>query len=219
MKPNFSRAAIAAASLLLTCRPLPLAAQAEPAPAASETSAATPEDEADAPLALAPSDAPDPASLKMPALAFQATPEIEAEFSKYFYFHRADTGYAEAYGDIRECDALASGSSIYLDGSAGAAAASAQYGALAAGIGSAIGSAIADAIFGAAARREQRRESMRNCMAFKGYARYGLSGDLWKAFNFEEGNGRKKEAVRNEALALQALVASGPAPTTKELGL
>ena len=95
----------------------------------------------------------------------------------------------------------------------------AQYGALAGGIGGALGSAIADAIFGSAARRQQRRINLRNCMGFKGYQRYGLSEDLWKEFNFEEGLGRKKENERDDALELQALVASGPKPTTKELGL
>lgn len=165
-------------------------------------------------------DLPDPATLTRPTLAFAATPEAEADFDKYFYFHREGTEFAEAFNDIRECDALASGSNIYMGASAGAvAAAQAQYGMLAGGIGGAIGGLMADAIFGSAARRQQRRINLRNCMGFKGYQRFGLTGDLWKAFNFEEGLGRKKEGERNEALELQALVASGPKPETKELGL
>ena len=163
---------------------------------------------------------PSPAGLVPPKLDFTPTPEIEGDFDKYFYFHRADTSFEEAYADIRECDALASGSSIYLGGdSASMAASMAQYGGLAGGIGSAIGSAIADAIFGSAARREQRRTNLRTCMSYKGYQRYGLSRELWTAFNFEEGLGRKREPVRLQALALQALVASGPQPSAKELGL
>lgn len=162
----------------------------------------------------------DPATLTRPALDFAPTPEIQADFEKYFYFHRADTDLATAYADIRECDALASGSSIYLGGNPGqTSAAIAQYGALAGGVGSAIGSAVADAIFGSAERRKQRRVSLRNCMGFKEYRRFGLSGELWKKFNFEEGMGRKKEDLRDDALLLQALVASGPAPKTTELGL
>ncbi len=165
-------------------------------------------------------DLPDPATLKRPVMDFTPTPEITADFDKYFYFHRPETSFADAFNDIRECDALASGANIYLHADAGSvAAASAQYGALAGGVGGVIGSVIADAIFGSAARRQQRRINLRNCMGFKGYGRYGLSGDLWKAFNFEEGNGRKKEGERNEALELQALVASGPQPAAKELGL
>ena len=163
---------------------------------------------------------PDPGSLTMPALGFSETAGIADDFKKYFYFHRAGTSYQDAYRDIRECDALASGSSIYMGVSDGAmAGAIANYGALAGGVGGVVGGLIADAIFGSAMRREQRRTNLRNCMNFKGYERYGLSRDLWTAFNFEEGLGRKREPVRLRALALQALVASGPAPITKELGL
>jgi hypothetical protein len=56
-------------------------------------------------------------------------------------------------------------------------------------------------------------------MGFKQYERYGLPRDLWTEFNFEEGLGRKREPVRLRALALQALVASGPKPQAKGLGL
>ena len=159
----------------------------------------------------------DPTKLTMPKLDFTATPQDELDFEKYFYFHRDVTSFAEAYDDIKECDALASGVNFYAGNSSGAAAASAQYGVLAGGIGSAIGSAIADAIFGAAQRRKTYRMSMRTCMGFKEYHRYGLNKDLWSEFNFTEGNGRKKEIVREEAQQLQALVASGPKPSTKEL--
>ena len=220
MKLRTLSAVMAAGGLCLFGGPARILAQ-EASPASTSASVTPQKDEsneADGP-AIAPFEAPNPATLKVPLLEFSATPEVVAQFDKYFYFHRDDTSYTEAYGDIRECDALASGSSIYLNGGSSGAAAAAQYGVLAAGIGSAIGGAIADAIFGAAARREQRRVSVRNCMAFKGYARYGLSGELWKEFNFQEGNGRKKEAVRNADLALQALVASGPKPAAKELGL
>jgi hypothetical protein len=86
-------------------------------------------------------------------------------------------------------------------------------------IGSALGAALADAISGSAERRRLRRITIRNCMGFKQYQRYGLSHALWSEFNFEEGNGRKKESVRNDALARQALVASGPAPQGRDIGL
>ena len=164
-------------------------------------------------------DLPDPATLTRPKMDYAATPEIEADYDKYFYFHRDGTSFVDAFNDVRECDALASGSNIYMGGdSAAMSGAVAQYG-MAGALGGAIGSVLADAIFGSAARRQQRRINLRNCMGYKGYQRYGLSGDLWKDFNFEEGNGRKKEGERNEALELQALVASGPKPTARELGL
>lgn len=158
--------------------------------------------------------------MSRPALDFTPTANTEADYDKYFYFHRADTSFEQAYEDVRECDALASGSSIYLGADdVTMAAVTANYGALAGGIGGAIGSAVADAIFGSAARREQRRTNIRTCMGFKGYQRYGLPRDLWTSFNFEEGLGRKREPVRLKALAVQALVASGSAPQTKALGL
>ncbi|WP_225207829.1 hypothetical protein [Novosphingobium huizhouense] len=169
--------------------------------------------------AAAPFAIPSPEGLTMPTLAFTATAQDELDYDKYFYFHRADTTFAQAYADIKECDALSSGSSIYYDSSSATAAAMANSSVLAAGVGGAIAGAMMDAIFGSSARREQRRQNLRNCMHFKDYQRYGLSHELWSEFNFEEGNGRKKEGVRNDALALQALVASGPAPKTKELGL
>lgn len=186
---------IACAALLLA---LPITAyaqevsQAEPV-AAGETGAET----------------PDPAKLKMPALAFAPNPMIEADYDKYFYFHRAGTSFAEAYADIKECDALASGISLYMGATMNPIMA--QYGVL--------GTLMADAIFGSSERRRIRRENLRNCMFFKEYQRYGLTHELWDSFNFEEGMGRKREGVREQALQLQALVASGPMPQTKELGL
>lgn len=195
-------------------------------PAAAQEQAAASPAAAIAPVVLPLSgpvgdfEIPNPTTVKMPVLEFAPTPVIETDFDKYFYFHRAETSFVEAYGDIRECDALSSGANIYMgDNSAAMGAAMAQYGVLAGGVGGAIGSAIADAIFGSAARRQQRRINLRNCMGFKGYQRFGLSGDLWKEFNFEEGHGRKREGVRDEALEQQALVASGPTPNAKELGL
>lgn len=163
---------------------------------------------------------PNPSKLTMPRLEFAPSAADEDDFNKYFYFHRDDTSFEEAYADIRECDALASGSSIYMGADAGSqAAAMTQYGLLPGAVGGAIASVAMDAIFGSAARREQRRVNIRNCMGFKQYHRYGLSRDLWTGFNFEEGLGRKREPVRLQALAIQALVASGPKPHTKDLGL
>lgn len=163
---------------------------------------------------------PDAAQLTMPALAFAGTPADALDYDKFFFFHRAETSFADAYSDIKECDALSSGISVYMGGgSAATSAAMAQYGIGAGAIGGAIGGLIADAIFGSAERRKTRRINLRNCMGFKGYQRYGLNRDLWEKFNFEEGMGRKSDKVRENALQLQALVASGPRPSSQELGL
>lgn len=159
------------------------------------------------------------ASLAMPDLAFTATLADIADYDKFFYFHRPDTSFAEAHADIKECDALSSGISYYRDTSGAVAGATAQYGVAAGAIGGAIAGLLVDAIFGSAERRRLTKINLRNCMGFKDYRRYGLSQDLWKKFNFEEGMGRKREGEREEALQLQAMVASGPAPASKELGL
>lgn len=156
-------------------------------------------------------------AIPTPQLNFELNEAIELDFDKYYYFHRPETGFAEAFSDISECDSLSSGISYY-SGEAGSYHGSyaAQYG-IGGVIGAAIGNALSDAIHGSAARRKVRRINMRNCMGFKGYNRYGLKKDLWSKFNFEEGNGRKDEEVREKALMVQAKVASGQTPITKVL--
>jgi hypothetical protein len=157
------------------------------------------------------------AAVKMPALAFRETPEIAADYDKYFYFHRPDTSFDEAFADVMEWDALSSGMNYYRGSSEPYPG---YYGGtygIGGAIGGAIASAMVDAIFGSAERRKMRRNNMRNCMSFKGYDRYGLPRDLWVEFNFEEGNGRKEEDVRLADLQMQARVASGPKPQQKVL--
>jgi hypothetical protein len=158
----------------------------------------------------------DQAKVEMPNLAFTPTPEDEADFKKYYYFHRTGTDFATAFADIRECDGYARGLS------SGIAYQDAPYpyaGTMAGAIGGAIGNALAAAIFGSAEKRRLRRVNMRTCMNYKGYARYGISKDLWEKFNFEEGLDSVDEAERDRALKQQALVASSATPSGKELGL
>lgn len=159
---------------------------------------------------------PDPAAVTMPALAFSATPEIEATYDKYYYFHRADTPFTAALADIRECDAFARGLNINI----GYTQAPYPYaGTMAGAIGGAIGNALAFAIFGSAQKRKLRRTNMRRCMHYKGYERYGLKRDLWESFNFEEGLSSVKEVDRQRFLVQQAKVASAATVAGKDLGL
>jgi hypothetical protein len=159
---------------------------------------------------------PDPASVVMPDLAFKPSPEIEATYDKYFYFHRADTRFEEALADIRECDAFARG----LVSSVTYTQVPYPYaGTLGGAIGGAIGNALAYAIFGSAEKRKLRRANMRRCMHYKGYQRFGLEKEAWQAFNFEEGLSSVKEADRQRMLAQQAKVASAPGIEQKDLGL
>ena len=162
---------------------------------------------------------PDPGTIEMPQLDFTPTARDAGDYEKYFFFHRADTDFEQAYADITECDALASGISYYSGGGEPYPGYYAtQYG-IGGAIGGVLGSVLADAIHGSALRRKVRRINMRNCMGFKGYQRYGLSKELWVEFNFEEGNGRKRDDVREAALLKQAKAASGPQPTAKAIAL
>jgi hypothetical protein len=157
------------------------------------------------------------AAVEMPVLAFEETPEMTADYDKYFYFHREGTDFDTAFADISECDALSSGISYYAGGDSYMANYYAtQYG-LAGVAGGVIGSAVADAIFGSAERRRLRRVNMRNCMGFKGYARYGMERELWQQFHFEEGNGRVEGEKRTGYLMKQARVASGAKPQQEVL--
>jgi hypothetical protein len=154
------------------------------------------------------------AKIEMPDLSFKETPEDIDAYSKYFYFHRDNTSFDDAYADVKECDALAAGIRFH----AGRTDVAYPYaGTIGGVIGGAIGNALADAIFGAAERRRIRRINLRNCMAFKDYQRYGMAKERWQAFNFEEGNGTVQGEKRESYLLKQALVASGPMPKQKML--
>ncbi len=158
------------------------------------------------------------AAIATPNLAFDVAKVDPEDYEKYFIFHRPETGFAEAHGDITECDALSSGISIYRGMDAGQMASNmVQHGVLAGAIGGAIANVMVDAIFGSAERRKARRVNMRNCMYFKGYDRYGLEKELWQAFHFEEGLSKTNADVRADKLLVQARVASGPAPQLEKL--
>lgn len=156
---------------------------------------------------------PDPATIPLPELAFTPDPEAEANYDKYYYFHRADTDFRTAYADILECDGYARGLTFRVNQPLYYPYAATIGGA----IGGAIGNVMADAIYGSAERRRQRRVNMRTCMGFKGYRIYGLPKRLWEPFNFEEGNQLVAENERLRLLQIQARVASGPVPQMREI--
>nr|WP_298925885.1 hypothetical protein [uncultured Erythrobacter sp.] len=160
--------------------------------------------------------APDPATLKMPVLAFEPSDNDVKNYKKYYYFNRDETSFEEALEDLRFCDELARG--LATQNYYGNAGTSAMYG-VGGVIGGAIGGAMAQAIYGSAEKRAKRRVNMRRCMHFKGYARHGLTKDLWKEFNFEEGGGSVEEEARQRMIAVQALVASSDLPATENIGL
>jgi hypothetical protein len=159
---------------------------------------------------------PDPATVPMPQLDFAPSALDEADFDKYYYFHRDGTSFEQALADLRDCDGFARGlSSGYHYQEATYPYTYTVPGA----VGGIIGNAMVEAIFGSAEKRRIRRVNMRRCMGYKGYARFGLRKDLWQEFNFEEGFSGEEETQRQAMIAQQAKVASGPRPTGKELGL
>lgn len=179
-----------------------------PALAAAQDAAAKAEDVTTA--------VPDPASVPTPDMAFTPTALDEADFDKYYVFNREGTSFADALGDLRECDNLARG----LDSGYRYQDAPYPYTYTMAGAaGGLIGNVMMAAIFGSAEKRRLRRVNMRRCMSYKGYSRYGLRKDLWETFNFEEGLDGVKEAERQRLLAQQAKVASGPRPAGKDQGI
>jgi hypothetical protein len=158
----------------------------------------------------------DSRSMKMPVLHFTEDAAAAGDFDKYYYFHRADTDFATAYGDVRECDGYARG----LQSGIGLVQTPYPYaGTMAGAVGGAIGNAMAVAIFGSSEKRRMRRVNMRTCMYFKGYERFGLSKALWEEFNFEEGLSGVSEGRREAYLKIQALVAATAKPEGKVLGL
>jgi hypothetical protein len=152
----------------------------------------------------------DPASIEMPELAFEPTPEIEGNYGKYHYFHRTGTDFDTAYADILECDGYSRGFT-HFNGPVGATN---PYGG---GIAGALADSMIDAIAGSAERRRLRRVNMRTCMQFKGYRVYGLPERLWDRFNFTEGLNAVDAPRRARMLLVQARVASGPTPTVGEI--
>ncbi len=157
----------------------------------------------------------DPTTIAVPSLEFTITPALAADFDKYYYFHRTETDFATALGDLLECDGYARG----LTSSYRYQEVPYPYaGTLAGGIGGVIGNAMAAAIFGSAEKRRLRRVNMRNCMFYKGYQRYGLDKEIWEEFNFEEGLDGVTEEVRIGYLRQQARIASGARPGQSALG-
>jgi len=158
---------------------------------------------------------PDPAKLELPDLSAPTSAADEADFDKYFYFHRASTTFEQALADVRECDGYARG----LASPYGYQEAPYPYTYTMAGaIGGAIANMLVAAIFGSAELRKARRTNMRRCMNYKGYDRYGLNKDVWQKFNFEEGLNRVDEDARQLMLAQQAKAASIIQPAGRVLG-
>ena len=167
------------------------------------------------------SDAPDSSSIELPETAFSEDPTAAMDFDKYFYFWRSETTYDQAFSDILQCDDLARGIKPQGDGSyqdSMFAQNAFLYGPAAAAAGGLIGGLIVGAM-ASAQQKNVRRHSMRYCMFYKGYERFGITKDLWRAFNSEDFTSELSNDSRIKMVAKQAAVASGSVPETKGLGL
>ncbi len=160
----------------------------------------------------------DPATVPMPNLSFTPDAEIERNYFKYFFFQRTETDFDTAYADLQECDGYARGLAYRAGGGPSYIPTPASLaGALGGAVGGLIGSALSDAIYGSAERRRLRRVNLRTCMGYKGYQAFGLPRNLWREFNFDEGNRAMPDDERQRYLRIQARVASGPRPQMGEM--
>ncbi|MBX9859628.1 MAG: hypothetical protein K2Y20_08580 [Sphingomonas sp.] len=144
----------------------------------------------------------DPEKIPLPTLSFTETPADVGDYDKYFYFARANTDFATAFADIKDCDDLARNPSGKWKS---------------AGAGGILGALLDSAMNEGPAARATRRVSMRRCMFYKGYSRFGLPRALWVRFNFEEAMVKKGEQERDAYMRLQARAAAAGIPATKEL--
>jgi hypothetical protein len=161
---------------------------------------------------LAASTPPDPASIEVPAITEGRDPKVIEDGWKWFYFHRENTSYVEAYADFEDCYRFlpvpyASGVSFpgfapwraRADGTKVKPPPIGPYGI----VGDIIGALVAGPI-----ERRARQSRMRRCMEPRGYRRYPMSEDNWK---------RAVGHYSGLTLPVQAKLASGPIPDAQPL--
>ncbi len=148
-----------------------------------------------------------PADVGAQVAAYRPAAEDEGQFRKYFFFRKTGVSPQDARADLAECRGYTRGL-VYAPllpkhvppaRWAVQGADSHMYG---------LGGEVALALVSPALVRAVAAANLRKCMGFKGYERYGLSKDLWEALN-------PKDA--DQALALQAQIAAGPAPAQAAL--
>jgi hypothetical protein len=149
---------------------------------------------------------PDPATVNAPAITEGRDHKVAENGWKWFYFHRPATTYTEAYADLEDCYRFLPvpfASGVEMPGftpwraradSKTIRPVTSNYGL----VGGIIGSMVAGPI-----ERRASQSRMRRCMEPKGYQRYPMTEETWKA------------AVHSYSpltLAVQAKLASGPVP-------
>lgn len=153
---------------------------------------------------------PDPATIDVPDIAPSADPKVQKEGYKFFFFHNPAVNFAEAYADIAECRSF-----LVRDGVTTLPTfrpwvepvkrKPQGYGAGSYGL---VGAAMASIIV-PKLERGQRNNKLRRCMQPRGYARYPIAETDWDRLN---------DGAEATLVAMQAKLASGPKPATKEVG-
>jgi hypothetical protein len=148
---------------------------------------------------------PEPASISVPDVA-TSDPKVLAQGHKFFFFHRADTSFADAVSDIATCRSFMRRGELRPlskfipweePASRAAQRAVSPYGL----VGAVISSIITPKL-----DRGADNNILRRCMEPRGYQRFPVAEAIWNDMNGE------KDEQRN--ILMQAKLASGPEPST-----
>jgi len=147
---------------------------------------------------------PDPSTLQVPDMTPARDRGVIADGWKHFYFHKAGVTYEEAYRDFSDCYRFlpTPGANLALpmfvpwsERAGSEQSPPSNYGGL-------VGGVILGIVSGPLNRRD-RQSRMRRCLEPRGYVRYPLARAPWQQLI---------DDYSPRSIAVQALVASGPAP-------
>jgi hypothetical protein len=159
-------------------------------------------------IAEDPPPLPDPAGIVVPDLSGSSKPEVIRDGVKYFFFRQEGVSFQQAHADLADCFMFlqpSSWQSVHLDRfvpwvskpGRKTVATNNPYGL--------VGAVILGAVEGSLHHRDYQAK-LRSCMEPRGYTRYGVAEDIWK---------RVRDLPREQAIAVQAKIASGPPFGTK----
>ena len=147
---------------------------------------------------------PDPATVSLPDMTPNRSPEVIEEGWKHFYFHKAGVSYEQAYADFADCYRFLPVANQYAvlpmfapwsETPGGRTVVPVNpYGLIGVGIGALVAGPI---------ERRARQSRLRRCMEPRGYVRYPLAERIWEQLVDDYSPG---------SIAAQALAAAGPTP-------
>ncbi len=148
---------------------------------------------------------PDPSSLELPDMTPTTSSSVIRNGWKYFYFHKEGVTYQEAFEDFHDCYqflATVSGRSELPMSVSWNSEPETSEGISTQSPYGVVGQVILGFVSGAMERRN-RQSRLRRCLEPRGYVRYPISRDIWRQLT---------DGYSTDAIALQALAASGPTP-------